>query len=70
MSEQIRSTAAPEAPHQMFRLVDAQKLSDSSNSGDTCGCGGGSCGCGGHGHHHHHEDVVGALEDMDPEPAA
>lgn len=57
--------AAPADGHQMFRLVDAEKL---GTSGGACGCGGhghaaapeqadgsavapaGGCGCGGHGH--------------------
>lgn len=57
--------AAPVDGHQMFRLVDAEKL---GTSGGACGCGGhghsaaavqvdeggaaaaGGCGCGGHGH--------------------
>ncbi|WP_312349301.1 DUF2249 domain-containing protein [Actinomyces sp.] len=57
--------AAPADGHQMFRLVDAEKL---ATSGGACGCGGhghaaapgqsdeagtaaaGGCGCGGHGH--------------------
>lgn len=57
--------AAPAGGHQMFRLVDAEKL---GTSGGACGCGGhgqrtapgadtavqekasGGCGCGGHGH--------------------
>lgn len=66
MSDQTLPDAAPTAAgHQMFRLVDAQKL---GASGGGCGCGGhghaavaeradeggtataGGCGCGGHGH--------------------
>lgn len=44
--------AAPTGAHQMFRLVDAEKL----------GTSGGGCGCGGHGHGH---GGASAAEDTD-----